>query len=958
MKRTVISKTIVGLALVAVCCLGAAAGEERKGDAVGRWDKIETPSGQPVVPLVDIPLLAEAPVIDGEMKPDEWGKAAKTEAFLGPKTTTPAVPSTHCWMGMDARNLYLAFRCGLEPGATPKAGAKQRDGNVWEDDSVELFIWPDGAKPSFVQFIFNSIGTGFDSKYSFDVNTLSNKGQTNWNPSWEARTGKVEGAWILEVAIPWSTLELEPTGMRGLRLNCCRNAIPGRDRLSSWAYLPKPSFQSPDCFGIGLCSWGAPRDKWPDPATLHLGMLGLLRIERTSGVFPPTGSFTATCALAVPRHSLFEDLRIQVTPEVVPLDLDGKEGAPLLFSQWGLARGESGRLEFGGLENVNFKLKLRFGGGFGLERTFVVLDKAVRGFWQRFEKIPLRELAQKEPFKAGAVLGAAACAEKLKVALEPPGDDKALQMLREVVARLDIIEAGTSAYAAGGLLGCLNLAKNPDAQVVVEYSQDRRQTVPSAGVTFYWGAIPMVSVRVEEFDSKEKAEARLGNEQGPLKYETVTTFEGQPAKVSSRCYIWSRFQLSDFDAVRQVLLFNPKKGAGIVLDAAHLDCASVVAASLLDDCPQTVRSAVEKWAQTENIPVQGLDDALQKDDILVAGGVTKIAEKLKVARVFSVQPQKSTRMQVAMDKRLYTIWSCPSRELAEKAMRFVMAGKPVSVDDADALRRLLVRDLAPKDVAGGAAPEAARRLFCGDLHMHTFYSDGYGSPVMLALQTMYCNMDFAVMTDHQTLEGAQLARRVLGAHGFDYPLIVGEEVTTKWAHLNAYPLTKVIPETLSPEETVKAAHEQGAVIQWNHPGYTNSEFEMSHMATGLVGTGCDAWEHYTAQYEGWREKGGLPVFVGGTDTHSGTFDDPERTIVMSAAPRFDGNDLADAIRRGDAVMVSLDGGRYLYGADKMTTVVWKALADGKALKDAKAARLQAVLKNADLLGLLKEKPRQ
>ena len=179
-------------------------------------------------------------------------------------------------------------------------------------------------------------------------------------------------------------------------------------------------------------------------------------------------------------------------------------------------------------------------------------------------------------------------------------------------------------------------------------------------------------------------------------------------------------------------------------------------------------------------------------------------------------------------------------------------------------------------------------------------------------------------------------------------------VTTKWAHLNAYPLREVVPWTLTPSKTIKAAHRQGAVVQWNHPGYSSSDFEMSHLMTGLAGTGCDAWEHTFWLYDTWKASGRLPVMVGASDTHSGTFGGSERTLFLAPAP--DGNDLADAIRLAKTILISPQGGNVFYGSDEMLRYAWSALKEGKTLKAEKAERLKNSLKNADIIGLLLKAP--
>ena len=220
---------------------------------------------------------------------------------------------------------------------------------------------------------------------------------------------------------------------------------------------------------------------------------------------------------------------------------------------------------------------------------------------------------------------------------------------------------------------------------------------------------------------------------------------------------------------------------------------------------------------------------------------------------------------------------------------------------------------------------------------------------------MHCYMDFASITDHNTTEGAKLAAAMLNKFGFEFPLIIGEEVTTKDWHMNAYPVKELISWELSPFETIKAAHIQGAVIQWNHPGYPRSEWGDAHIDGALKGTGLDAWEHIPVKYEEWKLAGILPVITGTTDTHSGTFSSPERTLIF--APTATGYDVAEAVRWGRVVTVHAAGGPDIfYGSDDMISVACHLLKNGDKLKILKAERLKKALRNADIAGLIKASP--
>ncbi|MBU0715632.1 MAG: hypothetical protein KJ964_09790 [Verrucomicrobia bacterium] len=943
-------------------CIGAYCGTPKPSGIDCRLEKAPDYKTEPFVPMLDIPRLTAPPKIDGAIAENEWTGSAFIGNFLTPTTTNNTMPATKCRLGFDDQALYLAFRCELDPGTTPQAKAKTRDGPVYDDDSIEFFIWPDGSKSNDYQVAVNSIGTCFDAKYLSDpVSGAIISSDNSWNPQWETATLRAKDGWTMEMAIPWKSLEIETKGIKGIRFNICRNVVPGSCRYSSWAYLPKLSFHMPDRFGIGICRFDPTKRQIDDISETGLGIAGLLRTEKIyKNGFTDTSQRTeVVCSTALTSHPLFAGQKCRLIIDGNLLDRQGRQQPESTFEIAGFEISSSIPQKLiivgSGLENYLLNLRAEIGNVTNCQQSLVVIPSVWSEINARFRKVDLAALAQKEPFKAAGYMGAAGCVEKLR---SGASSVDMFRNLREVMARLDVLENGKTDVAADRRLQILNLAGHPEAQVVIEYpSSSRKAQDDAAEITFYWGAIPLGTVWNTPL-SRDKTNEWFGGK------TDLCVFEGNTARIRTNAYGFSYFYLKDFDPARQALLIKKIKSGNypLVLNIADLDFSSLastfgreslkVAITSLPGCPSNVSETVKTWASKEGLMSLSFDEAIKSDAVLVTGDVRQFADKLGIAKqninILFKQAKPSVRFEVLRGREVFTIWSAPTRTFAEMALRLVMAGKPVLPSEVDALRLEIVKAMAP-EIKQCALPDGLR-LFCGDVHMHTTFSDGATPPLATALETMYCFMDFAVMSDHNTTEGAVLAQNLLREHGFSYPLIVGEEITTGWAHLNAYPLREVVLPTLTPEETIKAAHRQGAVVQWNHPGYTGSDFEMAHLMTGLAGTGCDAWEHTFWLYDTWKASGKLPVMVGATDTHSGTFGWPERTLILTPSPNED--DLAEAIRRAKVVMVSPQGGNFFYGSDEMLTYTWSALKEGKTLKVEKAEHLKNIFKHADITGLL------
>ncbi len=85
-----------------------------------------------------------------------------------------------------------------------------------------------------------------------------------------------------------------------------------------------------------------------------------------------------------------------------------------------------------------------------------------------------------------------------------------------------------------------------------------------------------------------------------------------------------------------------------------------------------------------------------------------------------------------------------------------------------------------------APPELARRRpYKGDLHIHTYYSDGRMSPIYMAVMAKKLGMDFAAITDHgkrtPSIEAIEKAREI----NLNLLLFPGEEVAFPHAHIVA-----------------------------------------------------------------------------------------------------------------------------------------------------------------------------
>jgi hypothetical protein len=612
-------------------------------------------------------------------------------------------------------------------------------------------------------------------------------------------------------------------------------------------------------------------------------------------------------------------------------------------------------------------------------RPVLLVRRTLDEIFARLKPIDVGKIARSDPWRAGAYMGVGVAVERLKRAIAVGDRPMAAHSAWEPLARLDVLAGGRAPTSRAGLVDLLALASDAEAQVAVQYAD-----ADAASVTFYCGAAPLAAAGVSLYETDQDAKAAF--EPRPEDIYTVPqealTVGGLPAARSVGLDM-EFMDRADYAPSAQVLALATLRSDAYVFDISLLSWLNVDAAVVLPGCPKDVRDRVEARAAQAGAPLMDLTSAIGKpgpaewDDeweyeqrraekdrekatfrprqrVLVAGPITgeELDRRFKTFNFYAIRPFEGTwNLNVLWGDRLVRVFG-PSKRAAEDVARLVTAGRPVSPADTDAVRAQLVKELAPK-TAPAAMPDGTT-LYVGDLHMHTFYTDGRPSPAGLAIQTIYCRLDFAAMAEHNTLSSALAAKRLLAQAGIAQPLIVGEEITTTYAHFCAWPLRDVVDWTRPAYEVIRQAHMQGAAVQWNHPGFPPHKWQPPHMKVAGADLGTDAWEHAPSHYDQWKREGRCPLVTGTSDTHDGTFSDVEATVIL--APSTQGEDLAEAFRWRRVAAIITYAPHYLYGPDDVTGIVWAALADGKTLKDAKRERLRDALKNADLAGLLRASP--
>ena len=149
-------------------------------------------------PPVVVPRLAsDPPKIDGRLDDRCWREGAQASEFVDAQSNQPAPLQSVLYLTYDRTRLYLGMSCPDPSPSELKALVTKHDGEVWTDDSVEVFLDTNCDRRTYYQFITNARGVSFEG---FDLD------MGKWDCAWDAKTSVNARGWAVEMAIPFASL--------------------------------------------------------------------------------------------------------------------------------------------------------------------------------------------------------------------------------------------------------------------------------------------------------------------------------------------------------------------------------------------------------------------------------------------------------------------------------------------------------------------------------------------------------------------------------------------------------------------------------------------------------------------------------------------------------------------------------------------------------------------------------
>jgi len=230
-------------ALLVVCCAiagiaeaqPAAEGNRLQGPAPPVPPAVVTRDGQGRA-TVRATRLTGRLELDGRLDEPVYDTIQSISDFVQqlPDEGAPGSQRTEAWVLFDDDNIYISARCyDTAPPSEWVANEMRRDViQLRDNDSFSVVLDTFYDRRNGLAFLVNPIG-------GFSDFAVSNEGNVNsdWNTIWVSRTGRFDGGWTVEIAIPFKSLRYRPSAPQiwGIQL---RRIIRRRTEASYLTALP------------------------------------------------------------------------------------------------------------------------------------------------------------------------------------------------------------------------------------------------------------------------------------------------------------------------------------------------------------------------------------------------------------------------------------------------------------------------------------------------------------------------------------------------------------------------------------------------------------------------------------------------------------------------------------------------------------------------------------------------
>ena len=164
----------------------------------------QQPNGKRTPPTVQAVYVDTPPTIDGQLDDACWSQASRLEGFFLPGLEQEVPEETIGLICVDDQAFYVAVICRDRTPDDIVAVETRRNGEIWNDDSVEFALDPWHGHKEMYSFLVTPRGT----QVEFIPGGSATK--IEWRGDWTAAATRTDDGWQAEIAVPFSVLRYRP----------------------------------------------------------------------------------------------------------------------------------------------------------------------------------------------------------------------------------------------------------------------------------------------------------------------------------------------------------------------------------------------------------------------------------------------------------------------------------------------------------------------------------------------------------------------------------------------------------------------------------------------------------------------------------------------------------------------------------------------------------------------------
>lgn len=178
--------------------------------------------------------LTEPLRLDGELDEALYSSPAISDFIqVEPDGGAPATEKTEVWVSFDEDNVYVSFRNWESQPDRLVANEMRRDNTnlTMGNDNIAFLLDTFYDRRNAMLFETNPLGGRMDGQLTNERPTM------DFNPVWDVKTGRFEGGWTVEAAVPFKSLRYGSSrsqvwGFNARRVNRTKNEVSFVTQLS------------------------------------------------------------------------------------------------------------------------------------------------------------------------------------------------------------------------------------------------------------------------------------------------------------------------------------------------------------------------------------------------------------------------------------------------------------------------------------------------------------------------------------------------------------------------------------------------------------------------------------------------------------------------------------------------------------------------------------------------------